>query len=215
VIYGDLRGGNHFLDALEPFEDGPVHFLVHTGSRNESGHVDRFIDRPERFDQEFDRVVDWARDNRSAIHETLEKVFGKLKLLIDLPHNTYQHQADGSVVIRKGSVHIQTGELSILPSHMSGDILLVRAKESVGEILNSISHGTGRKMSRSECKPHGDAFDFEMLRKRILIPDCVQNASLRTEGPFAYRDLDECMKLINGYVEEVSRFSVIANMGHL
>ena len=34
---GDLGGGNHFLDALAPYEDGPVYFLIHTGSRNESG----------------------------------------------------------------------------------------------------------------------------------------------------------------------------------
>src|SRR4030095_5229698 len=28
---GDLGGGNHFLDALAPYDDGPVHFLIHTG----------------------------------------------------------------------------------------------------------------------------------------------------------------------------------------
>lgn len=43
----------------------------------------------------------------------------------------------------------------------------------------------------------------------------VENASLRTDGPFAYRDLDECMSLIQDYVEPVSRFSVIGYMGHL
>ncbi len=34
---GDLGGGNHFLDALSPYEDGPLNFLIHTGSRAESG----------------------------------------------------------------------------------------------------------------------------------------------------------------------------------
>src|SRR5258708_1568839 len=34
---GDLGGGNHFLDALLPYDDGPVNFLIHTGSRDESG----------------------------------------------------------------------------------------------------------------------------------------------------------------------------------
>jgi hypothetical protein len=32
---GDLGGGNHFLDALAPYDDGPVYFLIHTGSRSE------------------------------------------------------------------------------------------------------------------------------------------------------------------------------------
>ena len=41
---GDLGGGNHFLDALAPYHEGPLHFLIHTGSRSESGHVDALID---------------------------------------------------------------------------------------------------------------------------------------------------------------------------
>ena len=43
----------------------------------------------------------------------------------------------------------------------------------------------------------------------------VKDASLRTDGPFAYRDLDECIALIEGYVEPVTRYSVIGYMGHL
>jgi hypothetical protein len=47
---GDLGGGNHFLDALAPYDDGPLSFLIHTGSRHESGHVDALIDREHEFD---------------------------------------------------------------------------------------------------------------------------------------------------------------------
>src|SRR5436309_7142860 len=53
---GDLGGGNHFLDALAPYDDGPLHFLIHTGSRSESRHVDEFIAHPSEFDREFHRV---------------------------------------------------------------------------------------------------------------------------------------------------------------
>ncbi len=212
---GDLGGGNHFLDALEPYDNGPLHFLIHTGSRNESGHVDNLINNPSHFDSEFDRVVQWAVDNRAAIHDAITEVFGDVDLVLDLPHNTYQILDDGSAIIRKGSVHVEPGDLSVLPSHMSGDVVLVRARENVGEILNSISHGTGRKMSRSDCKPLADRFDFAAMRKRILIPTGVSDSSLRTDGPFAYRDLDECMALIDDYVEPVMRFGVIGYMGHL
>lgn len=212
---GDLGGGNHFLDALEPYDDGPMHFLIHTGSRNESGHVDAFVDIPERFDEEFGRVVEWAADNRAAVHDALIRVFGKMELVLDLAHNTYEIVDDGAAIIRKGSVRVKPRELSILPSHMSGDVLLVRATDRVHEILYSISHGTGRKMSRADCKPLADGFDFERLRERVLIPSSVDNASLRTDGPFAYRDLDECMALIEDYVEPVMRYSVIGYMGHL
>ncbi len=212
---GDLGGGNHFLDALEPYDDGPLHFLIHTGSRNESGHVDDLIDSPDRFDREFDRVVKWAEDNRAAIHEAVEKVFGAGDLVLDLPHNTYQPLEEGGAIIRKGSVRVEPGTLSVLPSHMSGDVLLVRATDEVGGILNSISHGTGRKMSRAECKPLADGFDFRTLRSRILIPAGIADASLRTEGPFAYRELEECLALIDNYIEPVMRFAVVGYMGHL
>jgi hypothetical protein len=130
---GDLGGGNHFLDAIAPYADGPVHFLIHTGSRNESGHVDSLVNNASEFDQTFDRVVHWAANNRSVIHERIEDVFGETELVLDLPHNTFEQLPDGGVIIRKGSVKLMPGELSVLPSHMSGDVVLIRANEKTGE----------------------------------------------------------------------------------
>ncbi len=212
---GDLGGGNHFLDALAPFEGDNLHFLVHTGSRSESGHVDALVDRPKQFDEEFDRVVSWAAANRAAIHEEIEAVFGRLEVVLDLPHNTYELLQEGGAIIRKGSVHLQPGDLSVIPSHMAGDVALVRATEMVTSVLHSLSHGTGRKMSRGDCKPLSDIFDFAALRRSILLPTGLSDASLRTEGPYAYRDLDECLGLIEGYVQEVARYRVVGYMGHL
>ena len=212
---GDLGGGNHFLDALAPYDDGPLYFLIHTGSRSESGHVDALVERPEEFDKKFGQVVEWAVENRATIHDRLERVFGGMETVLDLPHNTYEQLEGGGVIIRKGSVRLLPGEFSVLPSHMSGDVVLVRASERVGEILNSMSHGTGRTMSRSECKPFADTYDYGALRRSILIPEGVEDASLRTDGPFAYRDLDACLELIKDYVEVVARFGVVGYMGHL
>jgi RNA-splicing ligase RtcB len=208
---GDLGGGNHFLDALAPYEGDELHFLVHTGSRSESGHVDALVERP----SEFDRVVAWAAANREAIHKEIEAVFGKLELILDLPHNTYESLEDGGAIIRKGSVHLQPDDLTVIPSHMSGDVVLVRATEKVTSILNSLSHGTGRKMSRGDCKPLAENFDFAALRRSIRLPTGLSDASLRTEGPYAYRDLDECLALIDGFVEVECRYSVVGYMGHL
>lgn len=212
---GDLGGGNHFLDALEPYDDGPLHFLIHTGSRSESGHVNHLVNDAEAFDREFDRVVQWAADNRAAIHAAVDAVFGPTELILDLPHNTYEVLPDGGAVIRKGSVHVSAGMLSLMPSHMSGDVVLIRATAQVEGILDSISHGTGRQMARRDCKPLADAFDFASLRRRVLIPTGVEDASLRTDGPYAYRDLDSCLDLLGGYVEPVARYAVVGYMGHL
>jgi RNA-splicing ligase RtcB len=212
---GDLGGGNHFLDALEPYSGEHIHFLIHTGSRAESGLVDEFVDVPEDFDQEFERVVRWAADNRARIQQSIEAVLGPLELVLDLPHNTFEPLSNGGAVIRKGAVRVEPGGLNIIPSHMVGDVALVRGTAKVEHSLCSLSHGTGRAMSRADCKPLADLYDFDEMRKRIMIPSRVQDASLRTDGPFAYRDLDECLNLLAGYVEDVERFSVIAYMGHL
>jgi len=212
---GDLGGGNHFLDALAPYSDDPLHLLIHTGSRAESGLVDPFVDNPAAFDREFDRVVEWATANRAAIHEAVEEVLGPLELILDLPHNTCELLPDAGAIIRKGAVRVEPGDLNVIPSHMAGDVALVRAAEQVRESLCSLSHGTGRAMSRADCKPLAETYDFAALRQRVLVPARVQDASLRTDGPYAYRDLDACLALLAGYVEEIERFSVVGYMGHL
>jgi len=181
---GDLGGGNHFLDALLSYSENRIYFLIHTGSRTESGLVDDV----------FERTVQWAYANRSGVQEAVEQVFGALDLVLDLPHNTYERASDGSVIIRKGTVKVLPGDLNVIPSNL---------------------HGTGRIVSRGECKTLAAEYDFTVLRQRVMMPDCVQDASLRTEGPYAYRDLDACLELLDGYIDEVERFSVIAYMGHL
>ncbi len=211
---GDLGGGNHFLDALLPYDEDTLYFLVHTGSRQESGLVDGFVDSPAQFDREFARVVDWAEANRAQIQETLESVVGRSELVLDLPHNTFETVSEG-VIIRKGSVKLCPGELAILPSQMSGDVVLIKATHRITELLCSMSHGTGRTMSRGDAKVAAAAFDFDKMREAVLMPSFLKNASLTTEGPFAYRNLDDCLSLITGYVEEIKRFSVIAYAGHL
>jgi RNA-splicing ligase RtcB len=98
---------------------------------------------------------------------------------------------------------------------MSGDAVLVKAKATVAQILNSMSHGTGRAMSRGDSKTLAETYDFATMRKSVLIPLGVEDASLRTDGPFAYRDLDDCLAMIADYVEVVARFAVVGYMGHL
>ena len=213
-VLGDLGGGNHFLDALLPYGSDHIYFLVHTGSRQESGIVDGLVDKPSQFDNEFHRVVDWAESNRAEIQSAVESVVGPLTLGLDLPHNTFE-QTEKGAIIRKGAVKLEAGDLTVIPSYMSGDVVLVRATDRINEVLCSMSHGTGRTMSRGEAKTAAATYDFEELRKDLMLPSFLSNASLTTEGPFAYRDLDACMQLIEGFVEEVERFSVIAYAGHL
>jgi hypothetical protein len=94
--FGDMGGRSHFLTALVPQEGGHLVFLMHTGSRIESGLLDDLVDQPEAFEAEASRLQMWASDNRSAIHDEIETIFGNTQLLVDLPHNAYEERSASS-----------------------------------------------------------------------------------------------------------------------
>jgi RNA-splicing ligase RtcB len=211
---GDLGSGNHFLDAIESYTDDNISFLIHTGSRNESKLVDDLIDNPKKFDTKFLDVCEWAKENRYAIFEILEKYFGKLKLVLDKNHNHFEITDEG-VIIRKGAVRVEAGEQTVVPSNMNGDIVLITATEEVKNTCNSLCHGTGRVMSRGEAKEFAQHFDYEKLREDIYIPAMIANDNIKTDTPFCYRDLDSCLELIEHLITIDKRYSVFAYLGQM
>lgn len=211
---GDLGSGNHFLDALESYNDPFIYFLIHTGSRNESKNVDHLIDQPFNFDKTFHEVCDWAVNNRKSIMKILEKYFGEMEVIVDKNHNHYEILDDG-ILIRKGAVKVKPGELTVIPSNLDGDIVLVEATVKVLEVYNSLNHGTGRIMSRSESKKHADSYDYDDLRKRVYIPEMIKNQSIKTEAPFCYRKLDDCLLLIKDLIIVKNRFTPFAYLGQI
>ncbi|MFY0606407.1 MAG: RtcB family protein [Cyclobacteriaceae bacterium] len=211
---GDLGSGNHFLDAVKSYDDDTLYFLIHTGSRKESNLVDHLIDKPGEFDSTFDSVCNWAEDNRRAVLQIVERHFGKTTVILDKNHNHFE-KMDDHVIIRKGASKLEPNEITVVPSHMTGDIVTVRAKESVKSVFNSMCHGTGRTMSRSDAKAFSNSFDYDQMREDIYIPEAIQNISIKTDAPYCYRDLDDCMSLIDDLVEVVQRFRPIAYLGQI
>ncbi len=211
---GDLGSGNHFLDAVESYHDDSLYFLIHTGSRNESKLVDHLIDEPHHFDSKFLEVCDWAEANRSAVLSIVEKHFGETEIVLDKNHNHFEIQED-SVIIRKGASKLNPGELTVIPSNMIGDIVLVRGTTKVSEVYNSMCHGTGRTMSRSEAKLHSKKYDYDKLREQIYIPMQIGNESIKTDAPFCYRDLDVCLSLIDDLIVVENRFKPMAYLGQI
>lgn len=212
---GDLGSGNHFLDALLSYDEEFIYFLIHTGSREESKLVEPLIGSPAIFDDKFLSVCDWASSNRLGVLKLLEKYFGKLEFILDRNHNSFEQKSDGLIIIRKGAVKLLPGEVTVIPSNMNGDVVLVKAKDTISATLNSMSHGTGRLMSRSDAKTFAENYNYELLREKIYIPPMISNASIKTEAPFCYRDLDACLRLIDSLVVEVKRFSPFAYLGQI
>lgn len=211
---GDLGSGNHFLDALEPYDEESVYFLIHTGSREESRVVESLVDQPEQFDRVFESVVQWARENRLAVASIVERYFGPVEVVLDRNHNHYEETVDG-VIIRKGSVRLEPSDLTVVPSNLEGDVVLLRATEGVREVLDSMCHGTGRVMGRGAAKELAGGYNFSALRERVYIPSAIGDASIQTEAPYCYRDLDSCLDMLRGLVVEERRFAPFAYMGQL
>lgn len=211
---GDLGSGNHFLDALQSYDDEHLYFLIHTGSRDESKLVDHLIDYPIKFDTTFESVCDWATENRKAVLKTVEKHFGKTEVILDKNHNHFEI-IDDYVIIRKGASRLIEGETTVIPSNMVGDIVTVKGTPKVRSVFNSMCHGTGRTMSRSEAKILSSSYDYEQLRNEIYIPAEISNNSIKTDAPFCYRDLDECLDLISDLIEIEQRFKPIAYLGQI
>lgn len=211
---GDLGSGNHFLDALRSYDDDALYFLIHTGSRNESKLVDHLVEKPKEFDTTFASVCNWAANNRKAVLGIVEKHFGKTEVLIDKNHNHFEI-IDDYVIIRKGAAKLKEGELTVIPSNMIGDIVTVRGTKMANSVYNSMCHGTGRTMSRSDAKLMSQDYDYETLRQEIYIPETIKNDSIKTDAPFCYRDLDTCLELIPDLVEVEQRFKPIAYLGQI
>lgn len=217
---GDLGSGNHFLDAAVSHADSSACLIVHTGSRTESGLVDDLVDSPKKFDSEFLRIRRWAFDNRRAVLDIAERELGRYIPLyqgvarLDRDHNHFEETDDG-IVIRKGSQRVTPGELALIPSNLLDDMVIVRAGKGVADQLNCLPHGTGRSMSRSDAKAISSDEALNRLRSTVYIPESIENASLRTELPECYRNLDDGLKLIADQIEVVERLTPVAYIGQL
>lgn len=213
--FGDLGSGNHFLDAAVD-ADERLYFVIHTGSRDESEKATDLIDNPEAFDAVYTASVEWARQNRDEIGKELTSEYGELEFVLDKPHNFYlKDDIRGKATIYKGAVILKPGELNIVPSSMDGDMALIQASEDLRQINYSMLHGTGRVKSRSESKEDAQGYDFNGLRSRIYIPLEISDASILTENPTCYRNLDDCLELVHSTVTVNSRLTPIGYIGQL
>jgi hypothetical protein len=211
---GDLGSGNHFVDAVVD-DDENLYFVIHTGSRNEATKAGGAVDNHPKFDRVYDEIQNWARENRNKVREMLQEAYGETTLLFDQPHNTFTH-VDDKIVIYKGTVNLQPGKMSLIPSSMDSDMVIIEGNNEELEKINfAIAHGTGRIKSRGEAKEEAYVYDFEALRKRIHIPEAIPNESILTENPSCYKDLDQCLSQLSELIVVRQRLHPIAYIGQI
>ena len=119
------------------------------------------------------------------------------------------------MLIRKGAVRISQGELAVILFNLDGAVVLVKTRNKIKDIFYSLNHAIGSMMARSNAKELAYSYNYESLRKRILIPEMLKNASFKTEAPFCYRNLDHCLDLIKDLISIEKRFSIFAYLGQI
>jgi tRNA-splicing ligase RtcB (3'-phosphate/5'-hydroxy nucleic acid ligase) len=102
------------------------------------------------------------------------------------------------MILRKGAVSAENGEILLIPINMRDGSLLCVGKGN--ENWNySAPHGAGRIMSRNKAKEALRMEDFENSMKDVYTTSVV--AETLDEAPQAYKSLDEIMSAISETVD--------------
>lgn len=217
--FGSLGRGNHFITLYqasnprsEGLKDGDYFFLIHSGS-GEKGRdfYDSNLSSEEYLAMQYD-VLEYARKSRLSLARLIEEKSGSpLELLFDRPHNTIESNEE-ELTYRKGAVKMHPGEIGVLSSSMAGEAYLIRAKDSISDLSYSMSHATGRKISRSEAKK--ERFFLNKLPNDVYIPYFISPETLNTEFPQCYRTIDEVAKSLDKYVDFIDCLNPKATIMH-
>lgn len=202
---GDLAVGNQFVTLYKVSKsENPSYkiddemVLIHAGSRQRGLDIfDRNISGA-KYLKEQDKTIKYGETNRKALLKIVQEETGKpIELISDKIHN-YAEIKNGLVFYRKKVTKVKTGELIVIPSSMGGNAVMVRAKDNVSELLNSLPQGTGRKVSRSESIKK--MYFLAGGPEGVYLPYFLDVEDLTTELPPNYKTLDEVLPFIKDYI---------------
>eukprot|EP00762_Andalucia_godoyi_P002784 ANDGO_04451.mRNA.1 RNA-splicing ligase RtcB len=202
----------------EQIHPGMLLMMIHSGSRGYGAHASKVP--LARYMENQDAVVDWAKLNRQLVayrfkhaltveplpqphtHEVPE-------ILLNVSHNWVEQTTASTFVHRKGAVSTTTSKwdsacwvhngkkLMVLPGSRGSASFLLTAVDNPevhNACLNSIAHGAGRKLKRSDCKALFT--DSKYKQSSIELDDgttatvCCANENLKVqEHPDAYKDV--------------------------
>ena len=147
----------------------------------------------------------------------------KINLLYDVPHNIAKLERHGKrtlVVHRKGATRAfgpgrmagtsfaDTGQPVLIPGSMGTSSYILAGIDGVEQTLDSVNHGAGRSMSRSEAAgkwrkgkmirpPAVSDEEFERAMESIYLI-CESKRGIKEEAPQAYKDIDVVMETVLG-----------------
>jgi Uncharacterized conserved protein len=145
-------------------------------------------------------AVGWAQDYAMANRELMmQAALGALRrhlgdfatgdVAVNCHHNyvdVERHFGANVFVTRKGAVRARPKDLGIIPGSMGAKSYIVRGKGDPQSFC-SCSHGTGRRMSRTQAKAAFTVADHIAATEGV---ECRKDQDVIDETPGAYKDID-------------------------
>lgn len=123
-------------------------------------------------------------------------------------HTIHNYIDTDNMILRKGSISLQEGEIAIIPINMRDGSLIVRGKGNP-DYNYSGPHGAGRLMSRSKAKENISLEEFEESMKGVYTTSV--GTSTIDEAPQAYKSIDDILPCIEDTCELIDIIEPIYN----
>ena len=152
-------------------------------------------------------AANFAYANRELLMRKLEETWSELfphsslQLFYDHTHNIArreEHIIKGKekevLVHRKGATHLPAGGRALIPGSMGTSSFVVKSlnSEYTAEALESVAHGAGRKMSRTQAKKTISQKRHRQSMGRVKSTSS-SGENILDESPLAYKDITAVM----------------------
>ncbi len=236
---GSLGGGNHFIEVARSQQEGGLHVLLHSGSRNLGKRMaEHFQENAARFCKREGIKVQkgleylplseggrdylywatqaqrYARLNRRLMLAMILDFFKLEFNEADVTESVHNYLSEKDQIIRKGAISAHAGETVIIPMNMAQGSVLGVGKGNRDYNL-SAPHGAGRKHGRKEMfrmldRGERSLSDFQASMEGIFTTSLCRDTF--DESPFAYKDPDEIEPFLIQSVEIKDRLKPIYNL---
>ncbi len=138
----------------------------------------------------------YAALNRQAMTDVIVEAMGwSITEQFDTIHNYIDLER---MILRKGAISAQAGEVAIIPMNMRDGSLIVKGKGNP-DWNYSAPHGAGRIMSSSKAFKFVNLREFEATMQDVWSSSVVE--STRDESPFVYKPMEEIIRNTEDTVE--------------
>ncbi len=150
----------------------------------------------------------YASLNRRLMMEKVQGILGvEFERTIETVHNYIDFTTD-DFMIRKGAISAKKDEICLVPISQKFGTFLVKAK-GLKDWNETLCHGAGRVMSRSEAKGKISVSQVEKSMKGIM---CRVNKNVVDESEFCYKKPDVIREAISDNAEILTTYTPILNI---